>query len=96
MSSHFRTIATAFLFTSIAIHIATHRRQVASEKAQYEARFTLLEDLLSRLRDGQRVEPEEIENVKRLTQIAGHGNTGTQVDQRSTSWREVFLGRKTE
>ena len=93
MASHFRTIATAFLFTSLAIHVYSERRQSAADRARYEARFTLLEGLLNRARLGEVLDTEEVQNIKRLARGLDNVDLNSP-DKSSVTWSEVFFGKR--
>lgn len=90
--NHFRTLAFAFLFTSMSINLSFVRGKLASNREQYGARIAIVQGLVDRMRAGERVPDSEIERSRRLAR--GSSPAETPAD-RPVSWSEVVFGRKT-
>ena len=89
--NHFRTLAYTFLFTSMAINLTSVRAHLASDRERHAARYQMIESLVQRLRNGEDVPVDEIEQTRRL---AWGGTAGGAPKDGKISWRDVFFGRR--
>lgn len=90
-------VATAF--TSTSFHLLFARRNAAAERARFTARITILEDLVARLKSGERVPSAEIDRLLLLSRKAQDSNDEDYLGDTtgsSTPWKEVFLGRSSK
>lgn len=96
------TLSAIFL-TSASIHLVTSRRTYSEERAKLTAQKTILEDLISRVRQGERIPDAEYSRLMALASFnkadAPAQEVPSNVDDQpargpATSWKEVLLGRK--
>ena len=66
-------IIYATALTSLALHLLSARKEGASLRQHAEARISLLEGLVGRLRAGERVSEEEVSRIRRLMGEGGGG-----------------------
>lgn len=89
------------MLTSISFHLLFARRDAASERAQFTARISILESLVARLKEGERIPDAE---VKKLIVLSRRVQRGDDVDDSfrgdehqgriGVTWKEALLGRK--
>ena len=89
--NHFRTLAYAFLFTSMSINVAAARSRLTADRVRFDARHEMLESLVQRLRRGEDVSNDEIEQARKLAFGATPGAAG---EEHSISWRDAFFGKR--
>ncbi|KZT41959.1 hypothetical protein SISSUDRAFT_981165 [Sistotremastrum suecicum HHB10207 ss-3] len=92
-------LISATLLTSLSMHLLMHRKGSQDERATLDARISVLESLVARVKSGENVSDREIQRLKNLGR--GSGSTGLGVDMgtvseslRSTGWRDMVLGKK--
>ncbi|KAH7107360.1 hypothetical protein BKA62DRAFT_683134 [Auriculariales sp. MPI-PUGE-AT-0066] len=91
-SNHFRTLAYAFFFTSMAINLSSIRARRSSDRESHDVRCRMVQELVTRLRNGEHIPLDEIERTKRLaggTATLAKPPTGDKIP-----WREVFFGHR--
>lgn len=94
---------SAIFLTSASIHLVTSRRTYSEERAKLTAQQTILGDLISRVRQGERIPDAEYSRLIALASLnqaeAPAKDLSSNVNDQPvqgprTSWKEVLLGRK--
>jgi len=85
----------AIAVTSISIHLVSKRRTFEDERANVNARISLLESIAKQLRSDKPINDEEVERLKRLARDPVKRDEETAKSKsEEISWKEVFLGQK--
>jgi len=94
----------AIFLSSTTTHLITSRRAAADERSRLTAQSTILTDLISRIRAGERIPEAEYTRLVALASSKGKAPEVTGFDVpmvdpspapvRVTGWKEVLLGRK--
>jgi hypothetical protein len=94
-------ITKATVLTTLSFHLLFARRDADSERAQYAARISILQSLIERLREGERIDGAEVEKLMVLSRKSRRGgevdNQISEEERRGrvgVTWKEAFLGRK--
>lgn len=88
-------VAWAFLFTSLAINYSMAKKQATADRNQYNARISILENLVARLKAGEQISSSEIDQQRRLAWGVGGMGDGTGMDtQNRVAWSEVLFGQR--
>lgn len=69
-SQHIWNIILACGFTSTAIHLFNQRRESETQRLRFAAHIGALEDVLRRLRAGERISDEELAKIRRRVGLA--------------------------
>lgn len=78
--------------TSLSIHIVGHKKDSEEERARYEARVSVLEQIRDHLKSPNPTSAHEIERLKRLSRpIEPSAATLPEV---TLGWRDVWFGKK--
>ena len=82
----------AIAVTSISIHLVNKRRSFSDEKANVNARMSILETITEQLRSDKSISNEELERLKRLARapVKNESTAGGE----HISWKEVIFNRK--
>ena len=82
--------------TSLSTHTLWKRKESADQRAHYDARIQLLEDVVLRLRAGQVVPQSDFDLIHRLARDPGADRAAARGTEAmgTIGWREVLLGRK--
>lgn len=81
---------------TISTHSLWHRKEWEAQRLHAEARISLLSTLAQRLRNGDHVEPSDIDRMRRLargTSTTADHDVGLEVSPEEIRWREVLLGK---
>ena len=90
-------LISSVLLTSVTTHLIYNRRAFADEQSRLVAQTTILQDLVRRLREGERIPDVEYD---RLIALAGRGGLAARqthfydAKRSETSWRDTILGQK--
>ncbi|KIJ51383.1 hypothetical protein M422DRAFT_776653 [Sphaerobolus stellatus SS14] len=82
--------------SSLSLHLLFARRHAAAEQSRYAARITILEDLVQRMKSGERIPQAEFDRSLTLIRKVQETDETEHVIPRGEeiSWKEVFLGKK--
>ncbi|KAF8632490.1 hypothetical protein AX15_001859 [Amanita polypyramis BW_CC] len=82
----------AIAVTSISIHLVNKRRTFSDEKANVNARISILESIAEQLQSNKSIPNAELERLKRLARAPVKENLTTGAEH--ISWKEVVFGRE--
>ncbi|KAM6502870.1 hypothetical protein JOM56_002847 [Amanita muscaria] len=87
----------AIAVTSISIHLVSKRRAFEDERANVNARISILESIAEQLRSGKPINDDEVERLKRLARDpVKRDEEAMKSKSEEISWKEVFLGQKSQ
>ncbi|KIL63994.1 hypothetical protein M378DRAFT_641515 [Amanita muscaria Koide BX008] len=87
----------AIAVTSISIHLVSKRRTFEDERANVNARISILESIAEQLRSGKPINDDEVERLKRLARDpVKRDEEAMKSKSEEISWKEVFLGQKSQ
>lgn len=70
------------------------RRTAQEDRSQISAKISILESLVDRLGQGERIDPKELDRLRKLAgQLDSQTPENKDVDSR-IKWKDVVLGRK--
>ncbi|KIY71445.1 hypothetical protein CYLTODRAFT_122957 [Cylindrobasidium torrendii FP15055 ss-10] len=81
-------VVYSIAITSCSVHLVTQKNEQKDEKSRVDAKISVLESIASRLKQGERIQAEEMARLQRL--VASHSTK----PEEGLTWREAFFGKK--
>jgi hypothetical protein len=82
---------------SISTHLLWHRKEWEAQRAHAAAQISVLESITQRLKNGERMDPKEIERLQRMVRGKEDTNSTSPSDSALSAeeirWKEVLLGK---
>lgn len=77
---------------SLSIHIIYHRNLFENQRAETEARISVLQSIVERLQSKEGIAKDELERLKKLARASE--SQIEDVTAGELSWKEAFFGKK--
>ena len=76
------------------MHLLYERRAAEEDRSHYSGKISILETLVQDLEQGQKMESQEVERLRKLAGIsASHVPKQAGMHQPKIGWKEVLLGK---
>lgn len=87
-------IIYSLALTSFSMHLLYERRAAEEDRAHYAGKISILETLVQNLEQGQKLEPQEVERLRKLAGVStSHVPKEVGRTQSRIGWKEVLLGK---
>ncbi|TRM69003.1 hypothetical protein BD626DRAFT_543903 [Schizophyllum amplum] len=90
-SRYFVELVSATAIVSLSIHRIRLKKQWEEEELSLDARTSVLQDILQRLRSGDRIPDDEMTRLRRLARPA---HAQEHISGADITVKEMFVGRK--
>ena len=88
-------IIYSLALTSFSMHLLYERRAAEEDRAHYSGKISILETLVQDLEQGQKMNSQEVERLRRLAGISTlHVPKEVGNKQSEIGWKEVLLGKQ--
>lgn len=87
-------IVYSLALTSISMHLLYQRRAAQEDRSRLSAKISILESLLQRLDEGERISPGELERQQKLAGLLDSHSSESRDTDTKIGWKDVLLGRK--
>jgi len=75
------------------MHLLYERRATEEDRAHYSGKISILETLVRNLEQGQTMDPQEVERLRKLAGASTSHVSETNRNQAKIGWKEVLLGK---
>lgn len=86
-------IIYSLALTSFSMHLLYERRATEEDRAHYSGKISILETLVRNLEQGQTMDPQEVERLRKLAGASTSHVSETNRNQAKIGWKEVLLGK---
>lgn len=86
-------IIYSLALTSFSMHLLYERRAMEEDRAHYSGKISLLETLVQDQEQGQKMDPREVERLRKLAGLSTSHAAEITRNQAGIGWKEVLLGK---
>lgn len=85
-------IVYSLALTSFSMHLLYERRAIEEDRAHYSGKISILETLVQGLEQGQVMDPQEVERLRKLAGLSTPHVPESNRNKSKIGWKEVLLG----
>jgi len=86
-------IVYSLALTSFSMHLLYERRAIEEDRAHYSGKISILETLVQGLEQGQVMDTQEVERLRKLAGLSTPHVPESNGNQSKIGWKEVLLGK---